>query len=230
MRQLIYILVMVNLVFFLWQLFQSDSGTEAAKVLPPLPSNVRALVTLDERVQKNTESGVSDVDALTNSQPPGAGATLNCLVLGPFLAIVELEESEQRLVAMGLEPGRRSTEEQEQIGYWIYLPAMEHEEAVRITRLLDEKKDKEYFIGKDNIISLGAFKEKYRADIRVKKVRKYGLEPILEPRYRTRNLHWLDIQPPASGEVELETLKAEYSAIGIQEAACESIADNRSLN
>lgn len=230
MRQLIYILVVVNLAFFLWQVFQSDADTLTARVLPPLPAKARTLVTLDERAKKNPQSGVSDIDALTTRKPPGAGALLNCLVLGPFLAIAERDENEQRLVAMGLEPRRRSTEEQEQIGYWIYLPAMEHEDALKITRMLDEKRDKEYFIGRENIISLGAFKERSRADIRMKKVRKYGIEPILEPRYKTRTLHWLDIEKPASREGDLQALKSEFSVIGLQEAECKSIAGKGILN
>ena len=230
MRHLIYLLLVLNLVFFVWQVLSNDPDIETATTLPPLPSNARSLVTLDEKDQKNAESGVTGVEALTGRQPPGSGLPLNCLVLGPFLAIAERDETAQRLVATGFEPGRRSTEEQQQIGYWVYLPAMEYEEAKKITRMLDENKDKEYFIGKDNIISLGAFKEKYRADIRVERVRKYGIEPILEPRYKTRVLHWLDIEKPAGGEVELEALRSEFDVIGFEEAACNSIADQENLN
>ena len=101
----------------------------------------------------------------------------------------------------------------------IYLPAMPREQALEYKAVLDENKDKEYFIGKDNIISLGAFKEKVRADRRMKQLRKIGIRAILEPRYKTRNVFWLDLGEGLTG-ADRERLRSDLPGVGLERQAC----------
>ncbi len=71
------------------------------------------------------------------------------------------------LAALGLESQQRESERTYPIGYWVYLPEMSRSKSQRLARVLDEHSDKEYFIGKGNLISLGAFKQMSRAKNRL---------------------------------------------------------------
>ncbi|MGB5425159.1 MAG: hypothetical protein WBN95_00075, partial [Gammaproteobacteria bacterium] len=94
MRHLVYLLLVANLVYLGWNVFESRSMIEAERPLPPLPATVSPLVTLQEReaeesvmVEEPVMGDVSIIEDLTEEQPPGAGAVVLCQALGPFLAL-----------------------------------------------------------------------------------------------------------------------------------------------
>ena len=68
-------------------------------------------------------------------------------------------------------------------------------------------------------MSLGAFKDKARADRRMRQLRKIGIEAILEPRYRMREVTWLDLAVGLS-ETGHEQLVSELPESDIQPRAC----------
>lgn len=257
MRHLIFILIVINLVFFAWNKVPGMFDGAAVHALPPLPPDTRRLITLRE-VQEQDKAveviaqggdeqlgelevtgghddaredgdGASNVRTMTGLQPPAAGLPLTCYALGPFLDKSEMQQTAARLNTFGLETTPRSGEVKRKIGYWIYIPTTTRDEARKVTRLLDEKKDKEYFIGKDNVLSLGAFKERWRADKRLKRVRQHGLEPILEPRYKERPAYWLDLQAEIP-EAERKRLVLEMPDMPVEQLACESIASGAGLH
>lgn len=217
MRHLIYFLVVANLVFFLWHTIEGTTVVETEAMLPPLPDGVHSLVTLEER----ETAQAAEVESITGSEPPGAGISTSCYMLGPFYLATEMQAVEERLNQLGYKPEQSTAEEEIEIGYWIYMPAMEHEEAQEIAALFDSKNDREYFIGKDNVIALGAFKELTRAEIRLEDVRGYGLDPVLEPRYRTETVHWLEFEGPGDEGVDLTAITEGFPDVHTQQLACE---------
>ena len=219
MRHVVYMLVVVNLVFLGWNIFQSQTAMQVERNLPALSETAVPLVTLQEKEQA-AAGEVSVIDVLTANEPPGAGAGLACLTLGPFFARDVMQATEAKLVTMGLEPQQRESERKHPVGYWVYLPEMERGESLRLAQMLDEHSDKEYFIGKGNLISLGAFKEMSRARIRLKRVRKLGLDPLLETRYRTSSGYWLDFQAESSTVEQLAGLVADTPDVWLQDRAC----------
>ena len=220
MRHLIYLLVVANLALFLWHAVQDSSDGVQERALPPLPPGVRPLVTLEER-ERARAAGTSPVESMTASQPPGAGMPLTCSMLGPFLATAEIEPVSERLAELGYQAERRTTEEKNRIGYWIYLPAMEREKALEITRMLGDKGDREYYIGKDNLVALGAFRDMSRVEKRLKRVRELGLDPVVEPRYRKNTVYWLDLEGLNLDAGDLEAIATEFPDIQLQGVACQ---------
>jgi hypothetical protein len=219
MRHVVYLLVVVNLVFLGWNIFQDQSIRQVERNLPPLPETAARLVTLQEK-QQTAADEVSVIETVTENEPPGAGVSLVCQTLGPFLAREEIQEMEAKLVAMELEPQQRETAKQRPIGYWVHLPGMERAEARRQAQILDDHNDKEYFIGKDNVLSLGVFQDMNRAKERLKRVRKLGLEPQLETRYRTVAEYWLDFQVESAAGEQLTGLVADDPEMWLQDRAC----------
>ncbi|MGB5472837.1 MAG: hypothetical protein WBQ78_05100 [Gammaproteobacteria bacterium] len=209
MRHLVYFLLVANLAYFGWNLFSSGTAGETARELPPLPATAKPLVTLQELKQQSAtapEQEMSGIDTLTLSQPPGAGMPAACQVLGPFYAEEALHAVAGKL---GLEPRQRIAEDRKESGYWIYLPAMERGEALQIAKMLDERNDHEYYIGKDNFMSLGTFKDISRAEIRLSQVRQLGLNAILETRYITLDAYWLEFQGRAAAAPVLDDVLEE---------------------
>ena len=251
MRHVIYLLVVMNLVYFSWGTLQNMPHKGGTTLVRPIPPNVRRLETIQERASKkaaavkedvrdisdgapagastpgNTEAQpvtpeISKVEALTASEPPGAVAPpLSCHVLGPFLRASEMHAVENRLIQLGYQPKERTSDMRVEAGYWVYLPAMEHEEALRISNVLKQNNDTDYLIVKDNAISLGVYDSPSRVDIRLKMLHKYGLEPAVEPRYATRSAYWLDLDQRDNERAVLQTIRGEYPDVEAQEAVCE---------
>ena len=241
MRHVIYLLLVANLVFFGWHVLQlqKEDGI-ALRTLPPIPATAVPLVSLQEMEQKQELVPESEpelelvlepellepgedlvmIESLTELQPPGSGGAIGCQTLGPIMAVVQLRSLDGKLGELGLESRRRTTGDQKAIGYWVFLPAMERSQALEIKARLDKHKDKDYYIGKDNLISLGIFKVKSRADVRLAQVRKLGLEAVLEARYRKDTVHWLDIDRQSGAAVDLGAVLEEYPGISLQEQAC----------
>ena len=220
MRHVVYLLVVVNLVFLGWNIFQSQSVRQVERNVP-LPETVAPLVTLQEREQERQSAGeISAIEHVTGNEPPGAGASRVCQTLGPFLALEAMQVMAATLVTMDLEPQQRETAKQRPIGYWVHLPEMERAEARRQAQILDEHNDKEYYLGKDNVLSLGAFQDINRAKKRLKHVRKLGLDAQLETRYRTVAEYWLDFQLESAAGEQLAALDAEDPDVWLQDRAC----------
>ena len=221
MRHVVYLLVVVNLVFLGWNIFQNQSVRQVDRSITPLPETAVPLVTLQEREKERRAAGeVSAIEHVTGNEPPGAGASMVCQTLGPFLVREAMQEMEAKLATMELEPQLRETARQRPIGYWVHLPEMERAEARRQAQILDDHNDKEYYLGKDNVLSLGAFQEINRAKKRLKRVHKLGLDAQMETRYRTIAEYWLDFQLESAASEQLTALEADDPDVWLQDLAC----------
>ena len=227
MRHLVYLLLVANLVYLGWNVFESRSMVETERPLPPLPAMVSPLVTLQEReaqepvmADESVIDDVSIIEDLTEEQPPGAGVVVLCQALGPFLALDDLQAVENRLVDLGLQPTQRELQSKKLIGYWVYLPAMSPEEVKAVLAILKKHKDKEYYVGKKNFISLGTFGGMARAERRLKETRKMGLDAILQERFASQSSWWLDIQSDGSATEELNSLVEARPELQLVDLAC----------
>lgn len=221
MRHLVYLLLIANVVFFGWKLFETQSPEPLVRALPPLPDNVSRLVTLQEQQAATAgEEVVTDLETLTAEQPPGAGPVLQCQALGPFLAVDAMRPIAAELGELGLQPEQRQVESKELDGYWVYLPAMPREEIRTVLATLEDYNDKEYYVGKGSFISLGTFKSMERAERRLQSVRKMGLAATLEERFTTQTSFWLDIQSNGSATEQLQRIAEGNSSLQLVDLAC----------
>ena len=220
MRHIVYLLLVANLVYLGWNLFPGRSMGDPISVMPPVPEGAKPLVTLKEMQQGAAATPEpAAFELLTAVEPPSAGMPA-CLALGPFNILDEVKAVSARLDKLGLQPRQRIAEVREENGYWIYLPSMGRAAALEVARTLDETGDKEYFIGKDNVISLGTFKGIERAEVRLQQVRKLGLDAILEARFRTRDSYWLEFHMTPSADSGLSAILGEKPQLQMHELAC----------
>lgn len=224
MRYLVYLLLVVNVGYFGWNLFHEGGAVvETGREYSPLPATAVRLVTLQELkggAARGPDRAADELDALTMTQPPGAGMPAACQALGPFFDEEEVQAMAARFIERGLEPRQRLAEDRRQNGYWVYLPAMERAEALRIAGELEARNDREYYIGKDNFISLGTFEESGRAEIRLRQVQAMGLEANLEPRYVAQDAYWLEFRDGKVARPLLEEIVAGNPALRLQARSC----------
>ena len=147
-----------------------------------------------------------------------------CHSVGPFSDRQSLDAAKERLSALGLGPTIRTSQVEQPSGYWVYLPAMPRAEARLVVEELKAKGVQDYFLGRQNVISLGIFSAKRMAEERVREIARLGYEAILEPRYLTREVFWIDLQesgPERIDDARWRALLGSQEDIRRQAVACE---------
>jgi hypothetical protein len=221
MRYAIYLLIVMNFVYFTWHVFQDVPENRIIRVPSLLPLDIRQLVTIQERNAQQSPEVTRSIEEVTVTQPPGAVMPLFCQAFGPFATESELKVIENRLNKLGLATKPRTRYIQERVGYTVLLPAMEYEEALQIKRRLDQENITPNFIDKHNVISLGSFKEKSQAEKKLTSARALGLDPHLEPSYAKRSTYWLGFQEQNNKKTGLAEFMKKHPDQRLEEIACE---------
>ena len=147
-----------------------------------------------------------------------------CHTVGPFTSRADADRATAQLQGWGASVERRTSDVQEQVGYWVYLPAMPAQQARETETQLKAQGVTDYFVGKQNYISLGLFSDKAIAERRRVDIEKLGYEPKLEPRFKTRTGYWLDVQEMSDQALEAarwQELADTFADARHQTLACE---------
>jgi cell division septation protein DedD len=220
MRYVILILVVMNCAYFSWQVFLKEPMKPAGRLLPPLPPDVERLVTLEESAARESQSEIRQIEDLTATQPPGAILPLSCQALGPFLSQSELKPFEKRLDRLGLAARPQVRYQQEQVGYTVLMPPVEYEEALQVKRRLEKENITASITGKDNVLTLGSFRNRLRAENVLAHAQALGLEPHIEPGYARRSTYWLVFRKADKQDAGLAGITRKNSALRVETMAC----------
>lgn len=221
MRHLVYLLVLANVIYLGWNLLQEQTAGDIVRALPPGPAGVHRLVTLQEHTSKLAEpTDATGINALTLAEPPGSLQKSGCMALGPFTAKDEAMTFSSRLQGLGLDPVLRPVESRVENGFWIYLQGRDKAHARRIVQQLKDKGDREYYVGKANMLYLGTFDTVGRAEIRLEQLRKQGIEAILDQRYKTSRQYWLEMTANGTVSEVLEKILAGNGELQIHTLSC----------
>jgi len=217
---MIFLLVAMNCAYFSWQVFLNGTVKPVERSLPPLSPDLTRLVTLEEKDAQQSHSETRNIENLTATQPPGSVMPLTCQALGPFLAESGMKAFEKRLDRHGLTARPQTRYEKEQVGYTILLPVREYEEALQIKRRLEKENITANFIGVDNILSLGAFRDKSRAEKTLARAQSLGLAPHLKRGYANRSTYWLVVQKRDNPDESLSGLTRKHSGLRVEDMVC----------
>lgn len=239
MKYLVYLLLGLNLAYFVWYQVQPPR-TPAVRQLAPLPPDVEPLVLLSERNRGDQATTGPVVDVASEPEPEpeavspvvdgGAEAPVvaevlpTCRTIGPIEERTEAPRLLSRLSQQGYAATLREGKTQVPSGYQVYLPAMSAEKAGEVVSTLKAAGMNDYFVGKRNRISLGIFSSKGKARVRQQKVRRLNYDAMLDARYKTRKVYWIDIEGEerAPGVAEgWRQIVADYPQIQIQQVSCE---------
>ena len=230
MRKVFLVLVLANVVAFIWYGWLRLPSQAAHQMSPLLHVQPLKLIS---------ELPPAEKQALVKASTPAApAATVNlavsqnvaqiCVSFGPFPSIEAAQSGLTRLQKAGDNVTQRTVPGKVRLGYWVYLPPFgSHREADAAAKLLKTRGVKDIYVVTDeanrNAISLGVFSDRFGALAHQKKIREMGYHPLLTERFRDSPRYWLDAHgaenqlPPASTFSDLD----EGDVI-IGRAACDS--------
>lgn len=175
-----------------------------------------------------SEEGVTQTSDVPETPAIAAEVTTevedSCHTIGPLAREDDAVAIRAQLSAAGYSPRLRTDRVRKPSGYWIYMPAMRASEARRIVAELESHGMTDYYVGKQNYISLGIFSRESKARLRLDRIKQLGFDAILDRRYRTRPEYWLDVKtggtPLPASEVWTKLLE-EHPDISVKRVACE---------
>lgn len=212
MRTLFLVLVVANVVAFIWfGWLQPPAPTPAFTPLPQVkPLKLIAELTPAERRDLVHAPEPATLPASAGSRPASAATSVeSCMSYGPFPSAAAAASGSARLRAAGARVTQRLVPGKVRLGYWVYLPPFgSRREAEAAAKLLQRRGVKDLYVVTDeanrNAISLGVFSDRFGALAHQKKIRALGFHPLLTERFRDAPRYWLDAhgaqQPlPAAG-------------------------------
>jgi hypothetical protein len=214
MRKWFLGLLLLNVIVFAGFYLRSAGQPEPAAAAASAQPGVKKLVLLREAEQS------------TAVQP----AVKVCYTVGPFPAADQREIAGERFKQAGVETRPRESNEQQIVGYRVFLSSFATREAAR--RKLKEMQRKgvvdasvvEMENGdKGYAILFGVFSDRTAAEERHRAITALGYDPKMEERYQTVNTFWLDFadgkEAPVSDPVFQEITKL-MPQIRREETAC----------
>ncbi len=205
----------------------SDGGGETRKPAKQVRSEPVAAMepVAGAKKEPQVQENAPPVQAApTVPEAVAAPAENICQTLGPFLKKHDVTAVFALLARNGYEVNVRDSDTRVPNGYWVYLPAMQASQARRIVADLDAHGMTDYYIGKQNYISLGIFSDKDKAERRLQEVQRLGYKPKVDQRYRTRDVYWLDVEgrgtPLLRSEV-WEQIQSQHTDVRAQRVSCE---------
>lgn len=196
MRTLFLVLVIANIVAFIWFGWLRPPAQTAS--FTPLPQVqplklIAELTPAERRALANTPASTPRPVA-----PPTAGVVPeDCFSYGPFPSAAAAETGSTRLRTAGASVTQRLVPGKVRFGYWVYLPPFgSRREADAAAKLLKQRGIKDLYVVTDeanrNAISLGVYSDRFGALAHQKKIRAMGYHPLLTERFRDAPRYWLD--------------------------------------
>ncbi|MDH4108807.1 MAG: SPOR domain-containing protein [Gammaproteobacteria bacterium] len=223
MRNLLLILLLANILYFLWGQFVERPPEQGVAIIaeselgPPL------------KLTDPAAGGVTSVGAVLGS---GRSADLaavvgrSCVSVGPFKDGAEADTAMGEFVADGMRSSLRTTQGQVFVGHWVQIrnvPSRDDGNAM-IAKLKEGGLGDAYMVETEDEglkISLGLFGEVERAERIELQAESLGLEADISPRTRDATVFFVDIGlPPGRGATAIVEKYGEEKVLLRDAATC----------
>ena len=224
MKNLILLLVLANVLYFMWGLYvekDPEPGVaviEASDLGPPLPA----------APPQSAESVSSAGAVLGASESVDLAAVVgrSCVTIGPFRTEEDADEAVSRYRAEGMRANLRKTSGEIFVGHWVQIRSIATRDAGNAT--LEQLKSggltDAYIVPNDDgtfNVSLGLFGDVERAEKVELDARALGLAADITPRTREGEQFWADIGlPPGKGAGAIVSQYGEEQVRLRGEATC----------
>lgn len=245
MKWVILGLVVVNAVFFGWQIGRER---EVLVVNPPAPAPANAAVVNRLLLVSEVEPGVlrpRRASPLAAASPPPeqvAPATAApaappagqpvprtgdrvCYTIGPLDNDDDISALGAWFKAQGSKATLRDDERREVVSTWVFMPPQESLDAAKALVREMEAADIEdiYVITRGdmaNAISLGLYSQSETLERRVRQLESRGFDPSVQPRYRTATASWFDVTTSTAQPMTVGVLDQIFPDLIIREVVC----------
>lgn len=222
MRNLLLLLVLANVLYFIWEVSTGDppetgvAVVETSKLGPPLKlSHAPAAAT-----SVGTAPGSPEQTDLA------AAVGRSCVSIGPFPNGPDAQRVFQDYLNEGMRASVRSTEGQIFVGHWVQIRDVPDRETgnAMIDKLVAGGITDAYLVPTEDEglkISLGLFGEMVRAERLELQAEAMNLEAEITPRMRDSTLYYVDIAlPPGSGAAAMIERYGEDMVLLRAQATC----------
>ncbi len=232
MRWIFSLLLLANVVFFLWQ-FQSRQSPPAAPTADqPIPGHVNRLLLLEE--VDRTELRVRSFARAPEPAEPSEGAARDaptaelpvCYTVGPLQDEDRIAQIDAWLSERDAITSLRVGERREINTYWVYLPPFPSvdEAKARQARMREQGISDIYVIPGGNMagaVSLGLYSQRDTLERRIQQLHDEGYSPEVQPRYKITKASWIEVELPAGFDFPEEQFASEFPEANAERTACE---------
>ncbi|MGH8292237.1 MAG: SPOR domain-containing protein [Gammaproteobacteria bacterium] len=225
MRSLFLVLVLANVVAFIWFGWLRPSPSSPSSTPLPRVQPLKLIAELTPAQRAALAKPLAPVPGPASAASADVSAQ-SCVSYGPFPSVVAAETSSTRLRAGGASVTQRLVPGKVRQGYWVYLPPFgSRREAEAAAGLLQQRGVKDLYVVTDeanrNAISLGVYSDRFGALAHQKKIRALGYRALVTERFRDAPRYWLDARGSAP---QLPVAKAfadlEEGDVAIGREAC----------
>ncbi len=174
-----------------------DAYTEAA-------GERLVLLTETEDYLQSLRNETEVQPALDTSLYPG-DTVQECLVVGPLANVIEVDELQQRLFAVGVSSKERVDESSQQEDYWVHIPPLaSRDAAIRLLRELQAQRIDSFVITQGELtngISLGLFSRSEFAKAVSRRLMDAGYVVAIKSLPRIPEQWWLEMDAAVEGKL-----------------------------
>jgi hypothetical protein len=203
MKNLLLLLLLANILYFLWGLFVEESTQPGVAIVDESDLGPPLEVTADR-----SEEAVASVGAVLGSGEPSdleAVMGRSCATVGPFRAIADADSAQTRYSGEGMRAEMRSAVGQIFVGHWVQIrnvPSRSEGNAM-LGKLRDGGLGDAYLVETEDEgikISLGLFGDINGAEKIELQAKGLGFNAEITPRMNEGTVYFVDIAlPPGRG-------------------------------
>ena len=179
----------------------------------------------------------NEVKALTGSEVQPVDIERDCLVLGPFVDVFQVDQLQKELNAIGVDGVERLDENHQDEDYWVYLAPMDNNEVtLRTLRQLQTQKIDSLLITRGEIaggISLGIFPKRKTAEALKRSLSREGYQVEVKSLVKMPDDWWLEIDNDAIEKLSVSFWREvvnKYPKLKKIKKKCKNIATSNEIH
>jgi cell division septation protein DedD len=238
MRNLFFLLVLVNLGFAAWHAWYSrpphpartsDADLPRLTLVSEVPPDIANLREASAAASPSAGDPARADAGAPSSRAPGTAAATHCTTVGPFRELAQAATAAATLRTAGYEPTQRVAEGDVWIGYWVYIDAIpsEAEANAILAKVRAEGITDSYVIpNSDNgtLVSLGVFSEISGVARRRDQMRSLGYDPKVVDRTRRATVYWVDVALTDDQTLDFDALQTPGRIQRLEQRSCDAPA------
>jgi hypothetical protein len=203
MRNLLLLLLLANILYFVWGSYMRDNGQPGVAIVSE--SELGPPLAVTENVETEEDESVG---AMLDSGEPSALAAVvgrSCVTIGPFRANTDADNALTEYAAEGMPTAMRSAHGEIFVGHWVQIRNIADKRTANemLDKLHDGGLSDAYLVTSEDeglYISLGLFGNEDRAEKVELQAKSLDLPVVILPKTREGTMFFVDIAlPPGKG-------------------------------
>ena len=224
MKNLLLLLVLANILYFVWGMYTDDASELGIAVV----SEAELGPPLDVTTNRNADAAASVGAVLGSGEPSDLAAVVgrSCVTIGPFKSSDDADAAVMQYAGEGMRSSLRSMQGQIFVGHWVMIRGVVDRASGNetLTKLREGGLSDAYLVSSDEdglSISLGLFGEVEGAEKVELQAKSLDLPAEIVPRMREGSVFFVDIAlPPGKGAGAIVDKYGEDKVLLREAATC----------